>query len=204
MCARERYASVVHYARTVRCYCLHKVHTVGLGDVSHGRVRPLMILLITASPSSKTKKDMPVSQSCAFGGTLSILSVHLLSAMRDFVFLSLVLRMGSLPARGSNTSIAMSHKLSERIPSNLSPASNEIISACVTQLFDASPAYRYECVASPHAQHASSHIFFGAPLSLSVHCQEEKKNGRNRQGDNDLRDEAGQGCIESVCEGDRD
>ena len=37
-----------------------------------------------------------------------------------------------------------------------------------------------------------------------MHCLEEKKNGRNRKGDNDLRDEADQGCIESVCEDDRD
>ena len=66
-----------------------------------------------------------------------MLSVHLLSAMRDSVF-GLVLCMEFLPAEGTNTSITMSHKLSAGIPSSLRPASDEVVFAsmhCVTLLF---------------------------------------------------------------------
>ena len=60
-----------------------------------------------------------------------MLSVNLLSGMRDLVFMGLLLCVTSLPARGANTSVTMSHKLSAGSPSNLRPASNEIISASV-------------------------------------------------------------------------
>ena len=65
------------------------------------------------------------------GTTLSILSVNLWSAMSGFVFLGLVLRIGFLPASGSNTSVTMSHNVSAGIPVNLTPASNDIIYASV-------------------------------------------------------------------------
>ena len=55
--------------------------------------------------------------------------VTLLSAISDFDFLGLVLRTRFLSAGGSNGSTSMSNKLSAGIPSNLGPASNEIISA---------------------------------------------------------------------------
>ena len=42
-----------------------------------------------------------------------------------------MLRMGPVPARGSDTSITMSHKLSAGIPHILTQAPNEIISAPV-------------------------------------------------------------------------
>ena len=42
-----------------------------------------------------------------------------------------MLRMESLSARGSNTAVTSFHKKSARIPSNLRPASSEIISASV-------------------------------------------------------------------------
>ena len=51
---------------------------VGLG--------PFMIILITASLSSNTKKDAHGLEMCAFGGTKSMLSVTLLSAVSEFVF----------------------------------------------------------------------------------------------------------------------
>ena len=60
-----------------------------------------------------------------------MLYVILLSAMSDFVFLGLLLRMGPIPAGGPNTSVAVTRKLSAGILSDLRPASNEIISASV-------------------------------------------------------------------------
>ena len=43
-------------------------------------LRPFKILLITASLSSKTKRDARWLELCAYGGTQSMLSVNLLSA----------------------------------------------------------------------------------------------------------------------------
>ena len=63
--------------------------------------------------------------------TKSLLSVILVSAMKEYVFLLLLLRMGSLPARGSKTSVTVSHKLSAVIPPKHRPASHEINSASV-------------------------------------------------------------------------
>ena len=60
-----------------------------------------------------------------------MLSVILLSAMGGFVFLGLVLRMGSLAVGGPNTSVTVSYKLSAGSPANLRPASNEISCASV-------------------------------------------------------------------------
>ena len=94
-------------------------------------LRPLMIILITASLSSKTNKDACLLERWAFGGAWSILSVNLLSNMRDVVFLGLVLRTRFLSVGSCSTSVTMSHKLRAGIPSNLGPASHELISASV-------------------------------------------------------------------------
>ena len=94
-------------------------------------LRPSMIILITALLSSKTKRDVRWLEMCAFERTKPMLSVILLSAMSDFVFLGLLLRMGALPAAGSNTSVIVSHQSSARMPSTLRPGSNELISALV-------------------------------------------------------------------------
>ena len=101
-----------------------------------------------------------------------MLSVTLLSAMSDFVFLGLLLRMGFLPATGSNTSTTVSHNLSEGVQSNLRPASKEISFGTAVRnscLLLAVPANRHECVASQNAQHAPTLI-----LSEPGHLQSRR------------------------------
>ena len=46
-----------------------QVHSIGAGDMSHGRALALMIILITASSSSETKKDARWLEMCESGGT---------------------------------------------------------------------------------------------------------------------------------------
>ena len=78
--------------------------------------------------------------------------------MSDFVHLGL-LCMGLLPARVSNTSITVFHKLSAGSPPNLRSASKEIIfcfGAAVSNscLLLSSPAYQYKCVATKNVPHS--------------------------------------------------
>ena len=87
--------------------------------------QPFMIILITASLSSKTNKDALRLEICVFGKKLIKLSVNLLSAM-GVRFHWFGVTHGISP-RSSNTSVTMSHKLSARVRSNLRPAPDEII-----------------------------------------------------------------------------
>ena len=62
---------------------------------------PLLIILITASLSSKSHKEALRLEMCVYGGTQRMLSVNLLSDMKVFVFLGLSCKK-FLPARGSH------------------------------------------------------------------------------------------------------
>ena len=55
-----------------------------------------------------------------------MLSFDLLSAIRDFVSLGLVLCNRFLPARGANMSLTKSHKFSAGIRSKLRPVSDDV------------------------------------------------------------------------------
>ena len=86
---------------------------------------PFMIILITASLSSKTNKDALRLEICVFGKKLIKLSVNLLSAMGvRFHWFGVT---HGISLRSSNTSVTMSHKFSARVRSNLRPAPDEII-----------------------------------------------------------------------------
>ena len=64
-----------------------QVNTMTSADVSHGRISAFfMIILITASLFTEANKDALGLEMCEFGRTKSMLSVNLLSAMREFVF----------------------------------------------------------------------------------------------------------------------
>ena len=67
-----------------------------------------------------------------------------------------MLRMESLPARGSNTSVSMSQKMSAGIPSNLRPASHGIISASVL-LRDTADSFLQVQLAGTHVRLSKIH-----------------------------------------------
>ena len=104
-----------------------QVHAMGSGDMSHGRAPAFYDYLDLCNIIFKNKERRSLA------GDVRLSKKHsqyfLLTSCHERLRLSgLVLRMGSLPVRGSNTSVTMSTKLSARIPSNLRLASNEIIS----------------------------------------------------------------------------
>ena len=69
---------------------------------------------------------------CAFGRTYTMMSVNLLSAIRDFVFLAFgVVQPIARCQRLQHIRFPKSHRVSAGIPSNLRPASDEIIAASV-------------------------------------------------------------------------
>ena len=117
-----------------------------------------MIILITTSLSSETKRDARWLDLCTVERTQFMLSANLLSAIGDFVFSGLVLCDRSLGARGSDT-ITKHHRVSAGIPSNLRPASSEIISTsvplCDSSLFLTCPAHWTKRVASENTQHCT-------------------------------------------------
>ena len=142
--------------------------TVGSGDMSHGRAMAIYDHLDHRIVIFKYKRDARWLEMCAFVGTKSMLSDIPLSAMSDFVFLSL-LCVGSLPAGGCNTSISVSHKLSAGISFSIRPASNETIS--VPMLLLASPADRHEYVLLPKMHHI---CFLTLSWSLPSHPQSQR------------------------------
>ena len=92
-------------------------------------LRPNMTTFITASLFSKTNKDALWLEVCECGGAWSILSVNLLSVMRDFFFL-ILLCMG-LPPAGL-----------------VAPICDLVLLCENTCLLFATPATRHKCVAS--------------------------------------------------------
>ena len=88
-------------------------------------LRPCTVILIAASKYSNTDRNVRWLEMRAFGGTWSKLCVNLLSSMRVFVFLGLLLPLEFIPS--PNTSTTVSRTLSARIPSNLRPASSKLI-----------------------------------------------------------------------------
>ena len=108
-------------------------------------VQPFLIILIIVIFDDKQKCPL-AGDVCVWKNTVNTICKR--------VFLGLVLRVGFLPAGGSNISVSMSHKLNAAILSNLRPASNEIDYLCFSAgvqnntLLFTRPACRHKCVAS--------------------------------------------------------
>ena len=121
-------------------------------------LRSFMIILITASFSSKTNIDPLSLEMCEFEKQSQYCS---LTSCPSWEISSLVLRVGSLPAGDSRKSSVTSHKLSAGIISNLRRASTEKTSASVLLCENTCLLFTHVQLTKTNVWHLSPDVEFG-------------------------------------------